>query len=587
MIPTLEELARLDQFEREILLTRLKQRRARSLRANVAKSTQLPDIVDWIEEHCYDASKVRNPEHPQGPKVKLDAFQKRILRKCFTLDPRTGRFPYRIVVYSAPKKSGKSSIGAFITAWFAANVEAPNAVYVLANDREQSAGRVFAFAKPTLFGLGAKRDGKYRLNLDNGSYVQASTSEPEKEAGGSYGLTVWDELWGYKSERAKLLWDELQPVGTRTNSMRLVVTYAGFEDSSELLMNIYKLIFMDTTETRLHPNARPVAELTDIVTKDGEGNEIPCCYENLEAGLFYFNDHEQRASWQQGEHGAAIRRENEATTASPENVYRLTYNRWQQTESRFLDSAFILPSFRRAQFDAMPPTRPMVFAVDAGIKHDNCGIVGTYAEWNSSWKSGAPDNDEEQPIRFITGYAKAIDPKKVAPDGLGMDLDLHIGEEIVRLYRAGLILRRDPLPGEKKLVELLGLTPIEVWYDETQMHQVAMNIRKSAKLLIAKFDQGRPRLLSDSFLRKCYQEFKVDNILEPDLQSHLDAAKAEAQTTAQNQGLIRIVKGTGEHAKPIDLSVAQSMSVYRCSLRPAMPTISGIAQGKAKGWGKK
>lgn len=586
-LPSMPELAKLDPYEREMLFARLKQIKARRVRRHVEQSVSLPDIADWIEANCYDAQKVSNPEKPVGPKIRLDNFQKRILRKCFTLDPRTGRFPYRIVVYSAPKKSGKSSIGAFVGAWFAANVESPNAVYVLANDREQSSGRVFSFARPTLFGLNAKKDGKYKIDLPNGSYIQASTSEPEKEAGASYGLTIWDELWGYKSERAKLLWDELQPVGTRVNSMRLVVTYAGFEDSSDLLWQLYTKIFTDSTETELHPGARPVEELADITTTDSKGNVIPCCYENKEAGIFYFNDHEQRATWQQGEHGEAIRRENEATTASPENVYRLTYNRWQKTESRFLDSETIIPSFRRANNPGLPVSKPMVFGIDAGIKSDHCGIVGTYAEWEKGLIR-QPDGSEKMDwqARYVSAYAKDVDPADKVKYPHGIDLDVEIGDEIARLYRAGLVLRREPLESEKKLVQQLGLTPVEVWYDETQMHQVMLNVRRKYKLLMAKFDQARPRLLSDSFLRKVYQEFRIDNAIVPELQSHLDAAKAELQTSSRNEGLIRIVKGTGDNAKKIDLAVAQSMSVYKCSLRPMTAVASGIAQGKAKGWAK-
>jgi hypothetical protein len=47
-------------------------------------------------------------------------------------------------------------------------------------------------------------------------------------------------LWGYTSERSQRLWDELVPVPTRKVSVRLTVTYAGFEGESELLEGLYK-----------------------------------------------------------------------------------------------------------------------------------------------------------------------------------------------------------------------------------------------------------------------------------------------------------------------------------------------------------
>ena len=179
--------------------------------------------------------------------------------------------------------------------------------------------------------------------LPNGSYVQAVTSDPEKEAGASYGLTIWDELWGYKLPRERLLFDELRPIGTRINSMRLIVSYAGFTDSSDLLLSIYSYIFRDT---EYEPNedgilqlasgvlpdgttwaARPVPELQDITTHilpEAPEREIPACYEVPELGLFYYNDHEQRDGLgQQGEAGEALNRED--TTRRDGNEYLPAY----------------------------------------------------------------------------------------------------------------------------------------------------------------------------------------------------------------------------------------------------------------------
>ena len=51
---------------------------------------------------------------------------------------------------------------------------------------------------------------------------------------------MFDELWGYSSERARRLYDELVPVPTRRISCRLTVTHAGFEGEGELLQELYK-----------------------------------------------------------------------------------------------------------------------------------------------------------------------------------------------------------------------------------------------------------------------------------------------------------------------------------------------------------
>jgi phage terminase large subunit-like protein len=568
-LPAPEDVILMNAREREELEAKVKNRIRERARKNLQASLGLPDVAEWIEDNCYDYEKVANPEfphHSNAPKILLQPFQKRILRKCFTLNPITGRFPYRTVVYSAPKKSGKSGIGGFVGTWFAACVEAPNNILILANDREQSSQRVFRAAKPSLYAVGAHKDGKYSLRLPNGSYVTAVTSDPEKEAGSSYGLTIWDELWGYTSERSFLLWDELKPIGTRTNSLRLIVTYAGFEDASDLLWKLYTKIFTDSSETQLAFGCRAVPELEDIRTTDVQGNDIPACYEVPEEGIFYFNDHEHRMPWQQGEHGEALIRET-IGLESDTNTFRLTYNRWQKTEDRFLDPEVLSASFLRSRRNMMPETKPMTLACDAGWKHDCSAIAGVFQ-----------DGD-----RFVTAHAYVWEPKTDGDKVMGLDLWGTIGQKILELHRAGLIARRDPLLGEKMLAQREQLTVLDVWYDETQLHQVAMTLRRDYKILIAKFDQNRPRLLADTFLRQSYNDYKIDNIDLPVLKSHLEAARVKAELTTKDE-VYRIVHGTGEHAKPNDLAVAQSMAIFRCMQRPQTTRITGLVQSKAKGW---
>ncbi len=568
-LPELNDLTILDAPDRDLLLARLIEQRRRRTRANVEASLALPDIADWIEANCYDADRVRNPERPQdSPKIHLTAMQKRILRHCFTINPRTGRFPYRTVVYSAPKKSGKSAIGGMISAWYAACVEAPNAIFILANDREQSTARVYKAARPSLFGIGGVKDGRYRINLPNGTYVQASTNDPGKEAGGTYGLTVWDELWAFTTPRDQSLWAELRPVPTRVNSVRLVATYAGYEDASDLLFGIYKTIFTDSTERLLAPGAAAVPELLNIVTTDSTGAVIPCCYEATEIGLFYFNDHEQRMPWQQGEHGEALMRES-SLGETETDTYRLNFNRWQKTQNRFLGMEALQASFARFKVEPLPKFIPMTMAIDAGWMHDNSALCGVFP--------GADD-------KYITAYARAWIPD--AKDG-GLDLDATITAEVLRLYKAGMIAYREPSAGERLLAAKENLRCVDVWYDATQMHQVAMRLRKKHKLLLAPFDQKKLRLLSDSFLREAYNKNGIDNLPSAVLESHLDAARSESQLNANAVGLTRIVKAVGKYSKPIDLAVAQSMAVYKCSSRTPPVLSAGIISTGVKGWTRK
>src|SRR5262245_3501279 len=114
VLPPPEDLARLDPLDREYLLTKFQLERRRRLKANIDKARALPDPPEWMETNCRNPSKVSPlAEDTAGAElIRLEDFQKRITRRILTINPKTGRFPYRTVVYSAPKKSGKTTFGA-------------------------------------------------------------------------------------------------------------------------------------------------------------------------------------------------------------------------------------------------------------------------------------------------------------------------------------------------------------------------------------------------------------------------------------------------------------------------------------------
>lgn len=562
-LPSLDDLPRLPRTERLIVEANIQAEIRKRKKLNIQAAINLPDFPTWVEANCWNADTVDvvgdYADFSRAKRIQLSSEQVRILRHVFTINPKTGRFPYRTIVFSKPKKSGKSAEGGFAASYFAANVEAPNNIYILANDREQSSGRVYKSALPNLIALGGKRESKYGKKMPNGTIVKALTSDAKSNAGDTYGLTIWDELWAYTSESSRLLFDELMPVSTRNNSIRLIVTYAGFTDSSDLLLQLYLQVFTDTKETDLQAEARAVIGLEDIVTTNGDGAEIPTCYEVPKVGLFYYNDHEQRMPWQQGEQGEALRQET-TSFLTETNRYRLEQNRWQATENRYIRPDILASSFKIGVLSG----RRMTFGVDAGIKKDCSALVGTY----------------EMPGRYVTGYAKAWYPKPSE----SLDLEETIMAEIVQLFHAGLIHRREPEAHEKRLVLKENLICLDVWFDPTQMLQIARNLRTKNRLLIHEFEQNRERLKSDTFLLEQYNNYKIDNLENNDLKSHLESAQAEEQTGASSLGKIRIVKGSGKFAKPIDLAVAQSMSVWRTSKRPKTVGGFGIAQGKTKGW---
>ena len=191
------------------------------------------DIVSFAESEYYLVE--------TGKPIQLMEHQKRLLRDVLTRDS-DGRFPYQTVVYSCVKKSGKTEIGGLVAAWYALTEGKFNEIYTPANDEEQSQGRVFRAAARAMQGNQRMKSVKATQNtitFPNGSEIRALASEYAGVAGANPGLTIWDELWAYTTERSRRLWDELTPVPTRKNSLRFIFTYAGFENESKLLEELY------------------------------------------------------------------------------------------------------------------------------------------------------------------------------------------------------------------------------------------------------------------------------------------------------------------------------------------------------------
>src|SRR5262245_22036733 len=126
-------------------------------------------------------------------------------------------------------------------------------------------------------------------------------------AGGAQNIAVFDELWGYTSERSHRLWDEMVPVPTRKIACRLTATYAGFSDDSALLETLYK-----------------------------RGRALPLVGPDLHAGdgLLMFWSHEPIAPWQTAAWIEQMRR-----SLRPNQFLRMIENRLVTSESTITDMA--------------------------------------------------------------------------------------------------------------------------------------------------------------------------------------------------------------------------------------------------------
>jgi len=184
-----------------------------------------------------------NPE--TGHPFHLYSAQIQFVRQALKLT-EDGRFAYPELLFSAPKKSGKTTLAAMITLYVVIVLGGRYSEgYCVANDFEQAQSRVFqAIVRivevSPLLRQSAKITSSRVEFLSTRATITALASDYAGAAGANPTITVFDELWGYTSERAHRLWDEMVPVPTRKISMRLTVTYAGFEGESELLWGLYQ-----------------------------------------------------------------------------------------------------------------------------------------------------------------------------------------------------------------------------------------------------------------------------------------------------------------------------------------------------------
>lgn len=272
-----------------------------------------------------------------GKPMDLASHQSRILNHVFT-PKANGELPYRTVIYSCPKKSGKTEIAAGITYAWARHFGGE--IYSCANDKDQSAGRMFArvyefldWMKMTnkkrydnevlrhnydIIELAAPRSTSRTANRRAFSTVKPIAVDPSGEAGARNSLVVFDELWGYSGGQAERFWEELQPIPTIPHSTRLVVTYAGFYGESNLLYSLY--------ERCLRPNPETEEYEGELV----KGLEDLPCY--VDGSTFAYWDHEARMPWHTPEFLSAAKAE-----TRPSEYLRLWENRWTTGQEAFID----------------------------------------------------------------------------------------------------------------------------------------------------------------------------------------------------------------------------------------------------------
>lgn len=473
--------------------------------------TANPDIVEWAQSRAgFYLVESKKP-------IVLASHQSDILRHCFTPGP-DGRLPYETIVYSCPKKSGKTTLAALVALYFALYLTpADGELYLLANDLEQSQGRTFADAtnairyNPIL----SKRSKRQVRNiiLSTGTIITALPNDYAGNAGSRHSLTVWDELWAYVSENSRRLWDELTPIPTLLNSVRFVCTYAGFSGESELLEGLYEQ----------GQNGQAVPELAHILNGEGE----PAC--RASGRTFVYWDYELKPY-----PGLAISpkeyHKQQKADLRPEAFSRIHMNKWASSAAVFVQPE----AWRACQVEAIAPLTTkdnLIVAVDAGSKSDNFAIIGVTIHY--------ADASGEQFITRVR-YARRWEPPP--------------GREIIFTNPDDL---EDPNTPEGALRELTNRYNIFlVAFDPFQMISLKQRLAHLARW--KEFNQNALRLVADKLLYDAINGRAIQHDGNPSLSEHILNANALISGREENQ--LRLVKRTA--GKKIDLAVALSMANY-------------------------
>ncbi len=398
---------------------------------------------------------------PGGSPIVLAKHQRRILDHIFTLVH--GRFRYQSILWSEPKKSGKTQVAAAVGSWVL-NTQGPRAeVPCVGNDFEQSCARVFAEivriqqAHSTLKSRIVKATERVLL-LNDGSRAYPVALDAAGEAGSEPSCTLHDEAWGIVSEEARRLYDELTPPPTRQMAFRWVSSYAGFSGESKTLEALWAR----------GQAGRPIPGLPDC-TANGP--------------LFAFISHTPRMPWQLGLAGERYYRVQEADLR-PSAFLRLHKNEWPTGESIYIPAQLwdscTLPDLR----PPLPSHDLTLFGgIDAGIKSDFGAVLTVFYHRDKlalgPWRMWRPTQKDPLDLeQTIETYVRELHARYTLAAVLADPYQMH--RSITTLAAAGIPIQEFPqsTPNQTRagqaLYEVLKGGNLEL-YADAALREQAMN----------------------------------------------------------------------------------------------------------------
>lgn len=513
--------------------------------------------TDWMEKN-FIIPEPRDPVTgevlPIGPIIFID-HQRRILNEALSKKP-DGKFKYSNVIYSAPKKSGKSTSASAVGTYLAAKTPYAR-VYVIANDENQSTARLYLPISVCIKEHKTKKlslkdshiiDSQGKIILANNSIIEAIPVDSKGEAGSEPTAVIFSELWGYDIPAKRKLFTEMTIPPTKWGrSIRWIETYAGYKGESDLLWELYQEA---TVRGYPHP------DFLDLVGRDGE----PVVWVNDEASMFCYWDTAHRMPDQIGENGEAYYR-SEARMLSSLEFERLHWNQWVSSAGSFVNVEW----WNDCADASIPPLEtgskvPMVIGVDAAVSGDCAAVVGVTRDPHMP--------ETEAAVR----YCKIIKPSPGHPINLERDIGLtirHLREHYNVICVAYDTYQMESIAQRYKRGEIAVSEEEVAGMDDDQKKEYIAKHSKLAQAWFYKFGQQTPRAVADKRLydmilgRQIHwnptdlNSQIVENGNEESLSKHIK------QAGAKEDGKTRRLDKLSNDAK-IDAAVALSMALDRC-----------------------
>lgn len=388
-----------------------------------------------------------------------------------------GNFLYQDWIFSAPKKSGKTTLAAGLVLWWAWQI--PNGqCYVIGNDLKQADSRMFRVIEYAVrhhpqMSHHAKIV-RYKIRLSNGTAIEALPLDPAGEAGMNPTVIAWTEAWGAKGNKAELMWTEAALSPTRAGkSFRLVESYAGHSGESLILERLYNSV------VKPEYCVDPEHEL----------------YANPAAGIAAYWCTRRVLPWQNDATAHQYYASEEATKP-PLEYRRQHHNAWVTSED-----VFVPAEWWSACGCDLPPLQAdelLVLALDAATTNDTFALVAVSR-------------------RDDTIYVRQVHIWSPPPGG---KLDFAEPEATIRAIC------------QQHAVAC-------VVYDPYQLHDMATRLKREGLAWFEEFNQGAPRLEADKALHDRIRDRRIKHDGNPALTAHIRAANKKIQAEGQRLRIIK------------------------------------------------